>query len=105
MTFAEKLRQLRQTAGLSESGLAARSGVSFGAIHNYGLGLRKPTFRAVLKIARALGVSCEAFAACEDVGAEAGDGRPAHRPPGRPRRAVRARGGGAPPRSRTRKGT
>jgi transcriptional regulator with XRE-family HTH domain len=67
MTFAEKLRQLREGAGLSEARLAKLSGVSFGAIHNYGLGIRKPTFAAVVNIARALGLTCEAFAGCEDV--------------------------------------
>jgi transcriptional regulator with XRE-family HTH domain len=101
MTFAEKLRQLRQTARLTEAGLAERSGVSFGAIHNYGLGLRRPTFIAVVKIARALGVSCEVFAECDDLCPES-DGRPAPR-----RRRPRHPPGAAAesPRSRTRKRT
>ena len=47
MTFAQKLRELRQAAGLSEAKLAEQSGVSFGAVHNYGLGIRQPTFAAV----------------------------------------------------------
>src|SRR4051812_33915185 len=68
MKFAEKLRVLRGKAGLSEAKLAEASGVSFGALHMYGLGLRKPSFDNVVKIARALGVTCEAFADCEDVG-------------------------------------
>ncbi len=72
MRFAEKLKQLRTDAGVSERKLADVSGVSFGAIHNYGLGLRQPTFAAVVKIARALGVTCEAFADCDDV--VSGDG-------------------------------
>jgi hypothetical protein len=55
MTFAEGLRQLRQTAGLSEAGLAERRGVSFGAIDNDCPNLRRPTFRAALTIARARG--------------------------------------------------
>jgi transcriptional regulator with XRE-family HTH domain len=67
MTFAEKLRELRTEAGLSEARLAELADVSFGAVHNYGLGLRKPTFGAVVKIAEALGVTCEAFARCEGV--------------------------------------
>ncbi len=67
MTFAEKLRELRLAKGLSEAGLAKLSGVSFGAIHNYGLGNRQATFTSVVKIAKALGVTCEAFADCEDV--------------------------------------
>ncbi len=68
MKFAEKLRALRDAAGLSEAKLADASGVSFSAIHEYGLGRRKPSFDSVVKIARALGATCEAFADCDDVG-------------------------------------
>ncbi|HKI30302.1 MAG TPA: helix-turn-helix transcriptional regulator [Gemmataceae bacterium] len=71
MRFAEKLRQLRDAAGLSEAKLAEASGVSFSSVHEYGLGRRKPSFAAVVKIARALGVTCEAFAGCEDMADEA----------------------------------
>jgi len=67
MTFAEKLRKLRDAAGLSEAKLAKDSGVSFAAIHAYGLGLRSPSLAAAVKIARALGTTCEAFADCVDV--------------------------------------
>jgi transcriptional regulator with XRE-family HTH domain len=70
MTFAEKLRELRDAAGLSEAKLAQASGVSFASVHEYGLGRRKPSLAAAVKIARALGVSCEAFADCEDVAGE-----------------------------------
>jgi len=93
VTFAEKLRELRTAAGLSEAMLAKLSGMSFGAIHNYGLGNRKPTFAAVLKLARALGVTCEAFAGSDDLGDEPptegqGAAQPPgeKRPPGRPRK-------------------
>jgi transcriptional regulator with XRE-family HTH domain len=68
MTFAERLRELRDAAGLSEARLAKASGVPFGSIHEYGLARRRPSFEAVVKIARALGTTCEAFADCEDVG-------------------------------------
>jgi transcriptional regulator with XRE-family HTH domain len=67
MTFPEKLRQLRAAAGLSEARLALASGVSFSSVHEYGLGRRKPSFAAVVRMARALGVTCEAFADCEDI--------------------------------------
>ena len=68
MTFADKLKMLRKAAGnMSELQLAKRCGVSFGAVHNYGLGRRKPPFHAVVKIAAALGVDCTAFADCDDV--------------------------------------
>jgi len=64
MTFAEKLRKLRNSAGLSEAKLAKTSGVALGALHDYGLGRRQPSFAAVVKIAQALGVTADAFAEC-----------------------------------------
>lgn len=67
MTFAEKLRQLRDEAGLSEAKLAEAAGLTFASVHGYGLGRRTPSFPAVVKLARALGVTCEAFADCEDM--------------------------------------
>jgi transcriptional regulator with XRE-family HTH domain len=67
MTFAEKLRELRDAAGLSEAKLADLSGVAFGSLHEYGLGRRKPSFTSVVRLARALGTTCEAFAGCEDI--------------------------------------
>lgn len=70
MTFAEKLRELRDAKGISEAKLAEASGVPFGTVHEYGLGRRKPSFAAVVKLAKALGVTCEAFAECDDVAAE-----------------------------------
>jgi transcriptional regulator with XRE-family HTH domain len=70
MTFAQKLRELRDQAGLSEMALARKSGVAFGALHYYVLGRRKPSFAAVVKLAAALGVTCEAFADCDDVRGE-----------------------------------
>jgi transcriptional regulator with XRE-family HTH domain len=82
MTFAERLRELRDRAGLSEARLAEASGLMFGTVHGYGLGRRKPSFAAVVKIARALGVTCEAFANCTDVSAE----EPAKKQPRKPRR-------------------
>jgi transcriptional regulator with XRE-family HTH domain len=81
MKFAEKLRELRDRAGLSEAKLAEKSGVSFASIHMYGLGQRSPSFAAVVKIARSLGVTCEAFAGCDDV-----DGEPEPAPKRRPRK-------------------
>jgi transcriptional regulator with XRE-family HTH domain len=77
MTFAEKLRELRDAKGLSEAKLAEASGVAFGALHFYGLGRRKPSFANVVKLARALGVDCTAFADCDDVTGRADDkGKP-----------------------------
>lgn len=68
MTFAEKLRELRVTLGrISEAKLAEAAGIPFGTLHSYQLADRKPSFAAVIKIAKALGVSCEAFAECSDL--------------------------------------
>jgi len=84
MTFAEKLRDLRDRAGLSEAALAKKSGVPFGTIHFYGLGRRKPTFNSVVRVAAALGVSCEAFADCDDVRSEDPETEPPESKRGRP---------------------
>jgi transcriptional regulator with XRE-family HTH domain len=70
MTFSKKLRALREQAGLSEARLANVSGLTYASIHSYGLGRRKPSFAAVVKIAHALGVTCEAFSDCDDVAAD-----------------------------------
>jgi transcriptional regulator with XRE-family HTH domain len=67
MTFAEKLRELRDARELSEAKLADASGLPFATVHNYALGRRKPSLAAALKLAKALGVPCEAFADCDDV--------------------------------------
>ncbi len=87
MTFAERLRRLRDKAGLSEARLAKASGVSFGALHDYGQGRRMPSFVAVVRISRALGTSCEAFADCDDVQADEEIAPEPARPRGRPRKA------------------
>ena len=78
MTFAEKMRELRDAAGLSEMKLAELTGIAFGTFHNYAIGRRPAPFAAVVKIAKALGVSCEAFAGCDDI---TGEEAPAPPPP------------------------
>lgn len=67
MTFAEKLRELRDAKGLSEAKLAEASGIPFGTVHVYAIGRRKPSFASVVKLAKALGVTCEAFGECSDL--------------------------------------
>ncbi len=67
MTFAERLRKLRDSKGISEVKLAELSGIPYGTVHTYVMGRRKPSFTAVLKLAKALGVDCTAFAECEDL--------------------------------------
>ena len=47
--------------------------MSVGNVRNYEQGIRLPTFPAVVKLAKALGVTCEAFAECDDIAGEAGE--------------------------------
>src|SRR5262249_34246806 len=86
VTFAEKLRELRTAAGLSEAKLAKLSGMSFGAVHNYGLGNRRPTFAAVVKSARALGMTSEAFAGSDDLVDEPPPAQAEKKPAKKPRK-------------------
>jgi len=79
MTFAEKLKELRAQAGLTQIQLAEASGSSLGAVRDYEQGNRIPLLPAATKLARALGVDCTAFADCEDVDAEPAPKKPARR--------------------------
>ena len=65
-TFAERLRELREKAGLTQQQLAEASGLPVGSLRNYEQGQREPYWQVVFKLAAALGVSCEAFAVCVD---------------------------------------
>jgi transcriptional regulator with XRE-family HTH domain len=68
MKFADKLRELRDEKKMTEAELAEASNVSKAILHDYLLGRRAvPSFANVLKLAAALGVTCEAFADCEDI--------------------------------------
>jgi transcriptional regulator with XRE-family HTH domain len=60
-SFAERLRSLREAAGLSQYALAKRSAVSKQALSRLELGEREPNWVTVQRLAAALGVSCEAF--------------------------------------------
>ncbi|MFL5340225.1 MAG: helix-turn-helix domain-containing protein [Gemmataceae bacterium] len=78
MTFGDKLKALRQTAGLTQTDLAAKSGVSLGVIHDYEQGKKEPTLRSAVRLAAALGLSIEVLAECvtgERPKRGAGDGK------------------------------
>lgn len=72
VTFAEKLRELRLAAGLSQEELATRAQLSAGALKQWESGKRQPQLRAVQKISKALGGDLTLF---KDVafGDEGGD--------------------------------
>jgi transcriptional regulator with XRE-family HTH domain len=61
LTFAERLRSLRESAGLSQYALAKRSGLSKQAISRLEFGVNEPVWSTVQLLSAALGVSCESF--------------------------------------------
>lgn len=64
LTFAKKLQELRKQQGLSVAKLAEASGLPFGTVDGYCIGMRDPSAGNLFKLARALGVSCEEFSEC-----------------------------------------
>lgn len=54
--FAERLKELRERAGLSQTQLAERAGTHFTAVSKLELGKRSPSFRLALDLAEALGL-------------------------------------------------
>jgi transcriptional regulator with XRE-family HTH domain len=83
-SFADRLRGLREAAGLSQYALAKKSGLSKQALSNLEAGNREPTWQTVQLLATALGADCTAFA---DPGLVPPEAAPA-RPRGRPRKAA-----------------
>lgn len=55
-TFADRLKALRASTGLSQSQLAAAAGLSLGAITHLEQGLRQPGLQTAMALARGLGV-------------------------------------------------
>jgi transcriptional regulator with XRE-family HTH domain len=62
MSFAEKLRELRTAKEMSRKELAKASGLGNGTVRDYEQGKRKPSFESAVRLATALGLTCEAFA-------------------------------------------
>ena len=77
------MRELREGAGLTREALSAASGIPFGTIHGYEIGRRAPSLAASLRLARALGTDCTAFANCTDVMGEPEPEKPAARKKGK----------------------
>jgi transcriptional regulator with XRE-family HTH domain len=72
--FAQRLKDLRAQANLTQVRLAKKSGVSLGGLRDLEQGHRRPLFETAVKLARALGVDCSAFQS------------PLKKPAGRPRK-------------------
>jgi transcriptional regulator with XRE-family HTH domain len=59
MAFREMLRELREKAGLSQSGLAKKAGLSVRSIQNWEQGHRGPSAQGVFALSEGLGVPAE----------------------------------------------
>jgi transcriptional regulator with XRE-family HTH domain len=88
--FAQRLRALREAAGLTQQQLAERAGLYPFSVAKLEQGVQEPTWPTVLDLARALGVNCLAFVA------EGDSPPPPKRGPGRPRKAEAASPGPVP---------
>lgn len=59
--FADRLKELRKRAGISQQKLADAAGIGASTVRQYEYGLREPTYDTLVKLARGLGVSLAAF--------------------------------------------
>jgi transcriptional regulator with XRE-family HTH domain len=79
--FSGRLRELREQAGLTREGLAEKAGVSVQGLIKWEQGTREPGWASVLALAKALGVSTEAFQTPPQPREPSGPGRPAAKKP------------------------
>jgi transcriptional regulator with XRE-family HTH domain len=68
VTFGAKMKELREKTGMTQEALARRIDLGIGAVRDWEQGRRIPSAPSLFKLADALGVSCEAFKGCIDVG-------------------------------------
>ncbi|MBM3983645.1 MAG: helix-turn-helix transcriptional regulator [Planctomycetes bacterium] len=61
MLFGEKLKELREAAGLTQGALAERAGMHLFGVAKLEQGVREPAWSTVQAICTALGVKCSAF--------------------------------------------
>jgi transcriptional regulator with XRE-family HTH domain len=80
--FGQRLRELREQAGLSQYALAKKAGLTKQALSHLELGVRGPVWETVQRLAMALGLDCRVFA---DESLELPAEEPA-RPRGRPKK-------------------
>jgi putative transcriptional regulator len=60
--MGERLRKLRQAAGLSQAELAARAGLTVDSVQNWEQGRSEPSLSRAARLARALGTSLDELA-------------------------------------------
>jgi transcriptional regulator with XRE-family HTH domain len=95
--FAARLREMRESAGLTQEQLADRAGVKRDAVARWEAGKREPGWSSVLALCQALGVSCEAFTKEPAPREGAAPGRPPKRAEGAPAADKPKRPQGRPP--------
>jgi len=81
--FAGRLKALRAAAGLSQSALAERAGLSVSAVRQFEYGRREPAFGTLVKLAKGLGVSLAAFEDGPEVAKSGAPSEPERRPQAR----------------------
>src|SRR5689334_11558288 len=86
MGFGDMLKTMREKAGLSQSQLAERSGLSLRSIQNWEQGHRVPRAQMLLALARGVGVPVEKLLT------EIGGGAPAESPPAPPKKRRKPKG-------------
>lgn len=62
MTFAATIKKLRAKAGLTQSQLASKAGLSLRTLQQWECGQRRPVSPEFLRLAKALDASLEDFA-------------------------------------------
>jgi transcriptional regulator with XRE-family HTH domain len=75
MTFGGRLKELREAAGLSQDGLARQAGLSTSTVAKIERLDIDPSWTTVQALAKALGVSTEAFQEDAPAPAKKGKGR------------------------------
>jgi|SRR5579859_223096 len=73
--FGERLKALREQAGMTQQQLASASGLNRFGVAKLEQGVGEPRWPTVLALANALGVSCEAFTGEATTRSEQGRGR------------------------------
>ncbi|HEY7425026.1 MAG TPA: helix-turn-helix transcriptional regulator [Gemmataceae bacterium] len=74
--FAGRLRELREAAGFTQQQLADKAGLTREGVAQLETERREPSWRTVVSLCQALGVSCEAFLKEPASGHKPGPGRP-----------------------------
>jgi transcriptional regulator with XRE-family HTH domain len=65
VAMGERLQELRQAAGMSQTELADATGIPVGSLRNWERGRRKPTLDAAAKLATAIGCTLGQLAGTE----------------------------------------